>query len=147
MDRAILPPSVLIDFNRSLKLQVTINVSAFYDLTSDVRADLLRSGPHHLFGPLVCFLPSQTAPLQANGYSVCIHTEFGSVCDFLPHRIARLTLSCLVGGYHKNGLMAYIVCAVLMAGFAIGVVLAYEVYSVGTFADHEKMGVSAFCTF
>lgn len=40
--------------------------------------------------------------------------------------------------------MAYIVCAVLMAGFAIGVVLAYEVYSVGTFADHEKMGVRAF---
>ncbi|KAJ8462066.1 hypothetical protein ONZ45_g6186 [Pleurotus djamor] len=46
----------------------------------------------------------------------------------------------LLGGYHKNGIAAYIACAALMGGLAIGIVLAYEVYTTVTFADHERIG-------
>ncbi|KAF7430980.1 hypothetical protein PC9H_006695 [Pleurotus ostreatus] len=72
-------------------------------------------------------------------WSLKLQVTINVLIIFLVHSLYTYRV-WLLGGYHKNGLMAYIVCAVLMAGFAIGVVLAYEVYSVGTFADHEKMG-------
>ncbi|KAL0952285.1 hypothetical protein HGRIS_006575 [Hohenbuehelia grisea] len=47
----------------------------------------------------------------------------------------------LLGGYH-NGFLAYFVMAVLCAGLAMGIVLAYEVYKVDSFPQHEQMSWS-----
>jgi len=44
----------------------------------------------------------------------------------------------LLGGYHR-GVLGYIVASVVAAGFAIGIVLAYSIYTVKTYPDLEKI--------
>ncbi|KAL0952360.1 hypothetical protein HGRIS_006639 [Hohenbuehelia grisea] len=45
----------------------------------------------------------------------------------------------LLGGYH-NSIVAYFVVATVLGGFAIGIILAYKVYTVTLFSDHEHIG-------
>ncbi|KAF9529941.1 hypothetical protein CPB83DRAFT_851860 [Crepidotus variabilis] len=44
----------------------------------------------------------------------------------------------LLGGYHK-GILGYVVAAVVAAGFVIGIVLSYLVYSVNTYSELERV--------
>ncbi|KAF9461356.1 hypothetical protein BDZ94DRAFT_814942 [Collybia nuda] len=45
----------------------------------------------------------------------------------------------ILGGYHR-GFLGYLVAAVVAGGFAIGIILAYKVYTVDTFRQLEGVG-------
>jgi hypothetical protein len=44
----------------------------------------------------------------------------------------------LLGGYHR-GILGYIVASVVVAGFAVGILLVYSVYTVKSFPELEKI--------
>ncbi|KAF7292212.1 hypothetical protein MIND_01248600 [Mycena indigotica] len=52
----------------------------------------------------------------------------------------------LLSGYHQ-GVLGYLVCAVVISGFAVGIVLAYETYTVNTWADTADIAWAIYACF
>ncbi|KAJ7056039.1 hypothetical protein C8F01DRAFT_1156627 [Mycena amicta] len=52
----------------------------------------------------------------------------------------------LLGGYH-HGVLGYLVCAVVIAGFAIGIVLAVETYTLDNFPDTSNIAWAIYACF
>ncbi|KAJ7720169.1 hypothetical protein B0H16DRAFT_390396 [Mycena metata] len=52
----------------------------------------------------------------------------------------------LLGGYH-HGILGYLVTAVVLGGFAIGIVLAYETYTINTWSDATNIAWAVEASF
>ncbi|KAF7300785.1 hypothetical protein MKEN_01303800 [Mycena kentingensis (nom. inval.)] len=52
----------------------------------------------------------------------------------------------LLGGYH-HGVLGYLVCAAVLGGFAVGIVLAYATYSINSFAEITGISWAIYACF
>ncbi|KAJ7257741.1 hypothetical protein C8J57DRAFT_1342687 [Mycena rebaudengoi] len=83
--------------------------------------------------------------LQVVIWPIKLQTAINVVVLLMVHSLYAYRV-WLLSGFH-NGVIGYLVAAVVFAGFGIGVVLAYETYTVDMWPDASQISWAVECSF